>query len=1012
MFSTWRLAMHCQKSRVIFSQVTWHMLTGAYLVCASLLGLSGTHIVLSVTAAGGEGALAQTSSLPLPLPGKDVTAAVSLSSTLTPTVYLPLVMCSDELVQDRPIWAHSSVPAPHEVVLFRRAIILGEQLESAELVIFADTRYEVWLDGSWVGRGPARFSQTTREYDIYQLGELQPGSHLVAALAQWAPNNRRSESTEPFLQAHIQGVTSNGLHVTVRTDSQWKTWQPNAWRTDAALVHTWELIGPTELLDLRRLPHDWMLPAFSDDEWSAAIERSLFNVANQSRSIPLLDSVPITPVVIDAGLLSPGRAIGELVPPVPDHHLFSFDASNPTVFTVEMLSESATSLSNMVRLDGRKLAWEEGGSRRPDVYVASTNIASGTHTLSFAGIPSQGLTFSISTQEVQPETLPFQQGTHAGRRLLLAEPVSQPDQVVTSTEETGVRVEFTTIPAYAVLDLGRVVHGRLVAQVTGPAGGVVDIGWDERLWLGTRPLPYPGSLHSQWNQTDSWVLDGAPRLISTLDARAGRYILIAAWGNDPVQFENIRVYEERYPVIQRGEFNSSNARLDEIWQVGVDTLYPNMIDAYTDTPWRERGQWWGDAYVEDQINGVSFGDTGLLQRGLLFMAEAFEGGRPRAMAPNGGRNHMLDYGMLWVQSLNDYWQLTGDAQLPAKVYPVLQEFINYLASYENPTTGLLDIPFGHWSQTVLIDWAAHSSRYGQSTAVNALYYGTLLDAANVAEAMGDPASASAWRQKADFIRQQVNAHLYLATEHRYVASVFEGQPHSPSPHAQAWALACGLVPEGEISYVAHSLLELLSPDPSSPNVEIYGLFWVLKALGDAGRLTEALNIIESYYGRLLDLGATTWWEGFNAHLSYTASLSHGWGGAPTWFLTTYVLGTHRLGPDAWLVKPAFSGVSYASGSLPLQDGELEVHWERQSCEDSRLELTSPVSTTGELVVPFISATTVLTLNDAVVWQNGMPLADGVTRLPDGIHIPLHEGGSYTLHARQTCYASYLPLVTR
>jgi alpha-L-rhamnosidase len=301
--------------------------------------------------------------------------------------------------------------------------------------------------------------------------------------------------------------------------------------------------------------------------------------------------------LVDAGLLSPGYTIGELDSSVSAPYSFTFQALDSTEFVVEMLTGTEASLVGLVSLDDKYLEWEKVGARRPDVYAASAMIKAGAHTLSFTGIPPQGLTFDVSTQDVQATTLPFQQGVHAGRRLLLAEPASQLDQVLFSSGE-GVTVEFTISPAYVVLDLGRVVHGRLVAQVTGPAGAVVDIGWDERLLPDTlRPLPYPGSLHPQWNQTDSWVLDGTSRSISTINARAGRYILIAGWRGHPIQLEKIQIYEERYPKVQRGRFESSNALLDEIWQVGIDTLYPNMTDAYTDTPWRERGQWWGDAYV-------------------------------------------------------------------------------------------------------------------------------------------------------------------------------------------------------------------------------------------------------------------------------------------------------------------------------------------------------------------------------------------------------------------------------
>jgi alpha-L-rhamnosidase len=698
--------------------------------------------------------------------------------------------------------------------------------------------------------------------------------------------------------------------------------------------------------------------------------------------------------------------MGELLPLLsePDPYPLTFTAIQPTVLTVETLSGE----EGLIRLDGSKLAWQSAGAGRPDVLWASPSITPGSHTLVFSDIPPQGLTFGLSSQNIQVEEVPFQQGVHAGRRLLLAEPVTEPD-VVDIFPGQSLTVEFKTLPAYAVLDLGRVVHGKIVADVVGPAGAILDVGWDERLLTGTlRPLPYPGSLHPEWDQTDSWIMDGNIRTISTFDARTGRYLLLAAWGNGPVRLTHLRVYEERYPVTLEGVFHSSDPRLDHIWQVGVDTLYPNMTDAYAD-PWRERGQWWGDAYVDDHVNQVAFGDTAILRRGLRLMAEAFDNGQPEALAPNGEGVNMLDYGMLWVQSLHDDWRRTGETQVLLDVYPVLREFMIYLKTYANPDTGLLDVPVDHWSKTAVIDWRGVTSRYGQSTAINAMYYGTLLNAADLADALGDSLAALAWRQEAAVIRQQANHYLYLNDQHRYVASLLNGEMVEPSPHAQAWALAYGLTPETETDAVVASLLEMLSVDPTSPSVEIYGMFWVLEALGQAGRVPQALNLVRAHYGRLLDLGATTWWETFNANLRYTAALSHGWGGAPTWFLTTYVLGTRQSGPTTWLVQPSFSGVITASGALPMSEGKLNVRWATPDCRTIQLDITSPPNTTGDAVLPLTILT--LTLNSDVIWSNGVPLTDAVTPLPDGLHVAL-DAGDYRLHADKACYPLYLSSIVR
>ncbi|MGD2147123.1 MAG: amylo-alpha-1,6-glucosidase [Anaerolineae bacterium] len=477
-------------------------------------------------------------------------------------------------------------------------------------------------------------------------------------------------------------------------------------------------------------------------------------------------------------------------------------------------------------------------------------------------------------------------------------------------------------------------------------------------------------------------------------------MLIAAWNGGPVELQDIRVHEERYPAIQLGEFQSSNLLLDRIWQVGVDTLYPNMTDAYTDTPWRERGQWWGDAYVGERINQVAFGDTTLLRRGLSLMAEGFEQGRPPARAPHGGGELMLDYGMLWVQSLHDYWHMTEDEGFMAQLYPVLSAFMSYLEGYENASTGLLDVPLGNWWETALIDWRGYHSRYGQSTAINALYYGTLLDAARIAEAVGKADDAGAWRQKARWIKDQVNAHLYIPSQQQYATTVYGGESITASVHAQAWPLAYGVVPEENETDVASALLDMLpsaTDSVFSPSISIYGMFWVLEALGRADRISEAVDLIQGYYGRLLDLGATTWWEDFDSHMRYNSSLSHCWGGAPTWFLTSYVLGARRAGRDSWEVRPAFSGVEHATGTLPLREGFLNVRWERRSRTEGYLKVAAPDNTRGEIVVPDVDDTMVLMLDDRVIWRKGTVLMNGIAIRDGDIRIPV-SGGLHILRA--------------
>ncbi len=942
--------------------------------------------------------------------------------------YLPYLTAPPIFTSDKSIWVHNRTPASHEIGLFRYEFSLENALNEVEFQIFADSRYEAWLDGQWVGRGPARFSRTYRQYDIYHLGQLTAGDHTLAILVQWAPNQRRSESLRPYLQAHLQGRSAQGFEIFARSGPGWKSLLTDAWRQDAALVHSWNLIGPTELRDFRLLSDEWILSDFNDEAWQPAVEVGMWDllpdetinyiIDNESasrqieifsqlaageyiqyepRSISMLVEAPITPTLIDRGSLSSAYLLGEVNKTVGENR-FNFDVQRTTVFSIETLVFDPMPI---LVIDNQSSSWALASPERPDVRVVTTTLPAGSHWLSFSGIPYSPTFFQVSKESVSFPPLSISQGDHAGRCLLLSQPTQQLEKV-NVLSELPLSLEFTEGAAYVVLDLGRVSIGRLYAEVSGPAGSLIDIGWDERLFPGTtRPLPYPGSLHPEWNQVDSWVLDGTDqRRLTTIDARTGRYILIAVWGSGKIRLENIRVFEERYPVTQRGYFDSSNELLDRIWETGIQTALSNMTDAYSD-PWRERGQWWGDAYVLDHVNRAAFGETDLLRRGIVLMAKEFSHATAPGLAPHGDGLNMLDYSMLWVHSLAEYVELTGDLSLVRDVYPVLQQFMEHLSTYKNPETGLLDLPLLHWSQTAYIDALGYHNRYGQSTALNSIYYQTLVNAADIAASLNLVTDAQRWKNEADTISEQVNQQLYLPSEQRYLTNIYQGQPYFPTSYSQAWPLAYELTPEENIEAVVSALLELLSSDPAAPNIQIYGMYWVFEALGRSGHIAEAIDIMKLYYGRMLDLGATTWWESFLANQSYTSALSHGWGGSPTWFLSTYVLGARQTGVNSWSVEPPWEGISSVEGAIPLPQGDLQVSWSMEPCVEKYLHIVAPIDTQGVVTISVNAFDDRIILNDQLIWQNDARSL--VTKDGKGDPIVFNlAAGTYDFVVRQDC----------
>jgi alpha-L-rhamnosidase len=966
--------------------------------------------------------------------------------TGTVTLWLPFVACGCTDPLGEPIWAQGETQ-DGTVALFRGTFFLSDELEQAELTIIADTRFEIWLDGNWLGRGPARFARVRQEFDTFPLAGLETGPHLLAALVQYAPNTRRSESSKPAIQASLRARTGSTWRTVATTNTTWKGIISPAWDAKAVQVSQLNLIGPVEVLDLRQLPADWMQPSFNDLAWPSAqtVVPTPFP-APSTRTIPPLSNVARAPLaIVESGLLSPGRQIIDLEHPTESGsaitHPLVVTATVPTILNLEAIETAPISVD-----DAPPLAWEPlDDARRPDVLAAQQALSPGTHTLHIVlpaqrPCPAQGLfTFSrvwpgaaketactlssgrtlaiggTGVELASPTVMPIHD---PGRRTLLADPVSggQTSPVVQLfADHAEVYIPAGDTPRYVVLDFGRTLHARLSLEADGPAGTIVDAGWDERLTAG-RPLPNPGSLVSNlWNQVDSWVLDGTRRQLTTLDTRSGRYLLLQVFGPGPVYLRQIRAMEETYPASQIGWFSSSDPLLNTIWQIGVDTLVPNMTDAYTDTPWRERGQWWGDAMIAFRINQVAFGDLALFQRGLRQMADAIDvEGRPAAMAPNGAGIMILDFGMQWIEGLYIYWTLSDDLALVNELYPAAQRLASFLATYKG-SAGLLDVPPAHWSQSALVDWTAVSSRSGESTALNSLYAAILAQMGQMAQALGKAGQAQNYFDESASVQQAINNILFLPDLGCYAASRLDGEIVPPSPHAQAWALRYGVVPAEYQQSTVQALVQQLVPffdEDGWSVVEPLGMFAVLEALAYTNRTEEALDLIRERYGNLVAQGATTWWELFTPNQNRGHSLSHAWGGSPTWFLSTYVLGSVTGGPAQWQVAPHPGNLTHAQGAMPFGSGTLEIAWERPSCGHFYLTVTAPESSSGDILLPLTGQDAQVYLDSVLIWHDG-PVAEQSVEMSDqGILISDLAGGEHQVSAVFACQSIFSPSISR
>ena len=148
-------------------------------------------------------------------------------------------------------------------------------------------------------------------------------------------------------------------------------------------------------------------------------------------------------------------------------------------------------------------------------------------------------------------------------------------------------------------------------------------------------------------------------------------------------------------------------------------------------------------------------------------------------------------------------------------------------------------------------------------------------------------------------------------------------------------------------------------------------YYMLEALAKAGCYDEALNIISDYWGGMIDLGATTFWEDFSyrdlhraaciddfvpigsydihqdggayCYVGMRLSLCHGWASGPTPWLTRHVLGIEPVEPGCRKVrvKPHLGRLQWAEGNFPTPLGTIHVRHERTPDGDITSTIDAP-----------------------------------------------------------------------
>jgi hypothetical protein len=154
--------------------------------------------------------------------------------------------------------------------LFRRTLELGGVPDSAPVRLTANSRYVLWVNGTEVGRGPARSQPLRQRYDTYDLAPfLEEGRNVIGVLVTYYGE------AMSFWQPPPAGALADAMLVLegqvgdteLVTDGLWRVERSPAW----TLAPRDGITGvPVELVDARLLPRAWHSADFDDSDWPQA----------------------------------------------------------------------------------------------------------------------------------------------------------------------------------------------------------------------------------------------------------------------------------------------------------------------------------------------------------------------------------------------------------------------------------------------------------------------------------------------------------------------------------------------------------------------------------------------------------------------------------------------------------------------------------------------------------------------------------------------------------------------
>lgn len=405
----------------------------------------------------------------------------------------------------------------------------------------------------------------------------------------------------------------------------------------------------------------------------------------------------------------------------------------------------------------------------------------------------------------------------------------------------------------------------------------------------------------------------------------------------PVGFVQLNVVRGAFlykDLEYKGSFECDDKMLNDVWETAAYTVHLNMQNYLWDGIKRDRLVWIGDMHPETSTIMRVFGYDECVPNSLDLTRSW--------TSPGQWMNGFPSYTMWWIKIHWDWYLQNGNYDYLLSQKDYLYETLEYIFSVIKED-GSVDIT-EHF-----IDWPTSADPEGAKAGCYAIITLALEAAANIATAYGDSDMSARCSKYADLVRA-----------------------NSPAPGNCKQAAAL-LALSGAMSY-EEANEKVLSVDPLSKISTFLG-YYVLKARGEAGDIDGTIELMDKFWGKMIELGGTTFFEDFNLDWAVNAkridefvapsendihgdhgdycykgfrhSLCHGWASGPAAYIQEYILGVKVLEPGCKKVsvKPNLGKLSYVKGTYPTPYGIISVDAKKEADGSISVKVETPSEVT-------------------------------------------------------------------